>query len=72
MEDLYVKQQYRGHGIGKQIFNAVVNHGKQVKCKRLDFHVLNWNPAIEFYRRMGAVNLTETEQWQFYRLRLDS
>ncbi|GBP58461.1 hypothetical protein EVAR_36933_1 [Eumeta japonica] len=38
-------------------------------CSRLDFHVLEWNHARAFYERRGAVNLTATESWCYYRLR---
>lgn len=38
------------------------------RCKRLDFHVLNWNPAKKFYEALGATNLSEKEGWEFFRL----
>jgi len=34
----------------------------------LDFAVLNWNPAQDFYKAKGAVNITEREGWHHYRL----
>lgn len=37
-------------------------------CSRLDFHVLEWNPARTFYENEGAVNMTSSEQWCYYRL----
>ena len=37
-------------------------------CCRLDFAVLNWNPAQDFYKAKGAVNITEEEGWHHYRL----
>lgn len=39
---------------------------------RLDFHVLAWNPARAFYGGKGAVDLTEQEEWRYYRLRGDA
>lgn len=34
----------------------------------MDFQVLSWNPAMEFYKSLGAKNLTETEKWNSVRL----
>ncbi|XP_055611397.1 thialysine N-epsilon-acetyltransferase-like [Uranotaenia lowii] len=68
LEDIYVKPEYRQFGYGRTLFQSLVQHALQNGCSRFDFHVLAWNPAKEFYRRMGAENLTETEEWQFFRL----
>jgi len=67
LEDLYVQPAYRGNGIGKQMMLAVAKIAHETSG-RLDFHVLNWNPAIEFYKSLGAVNLTYSEKWQLFRL----
>lgn len=37
-------------------------------CARLDFVVLNWNPAQDFYKRKGAIDITEQDDWHHYRL----
>lgn len=55
-------------GAGAYLFSSVAAKAKEYDCKRLDFHVLGWNPARKFYNRMGAVDLTESEEWHFYRL----
>lgn len=68
MEDLYVRPAYRKLGIGKQLLTEVVKFSKQTNCSRCEFHVLDWNPASEFYSKMGAINLTATEGWHYYRL----
>lgn len=39
---------------------------------RLDFQVLSWNPAMNFYKNLGATNLTETEKWNSIRLDLNT
>ncbi|KOB67779.1 Diamine acetyltransferase 2 [Operophtera brumata] len=39
---------------------------------RLDFHVLEWNPARAFYEARGALNLTQREHWCYYRLAGDA
>lgn len=67
LEDLYVDPEYRNFGVGKKIFKAVGKIAYDTS-KRLDFHVLSWNPATEFYKKLGAVNLTNDEQWQLFRL----
>lgn len=68
MEDIYVKSSHRTHGVGKQMFTHVVQHAQKTNCSRLDFHVLDWNPACKFYEKMSSVNLTAKEGWQLYRL----
>ena len=50
------------------MFCEVAAKAKEFKCKRLDFHVLGWNPARKFYDRMGATDLTEAEDWHYYRV----
>lgn len=67
LEDLYVQPAYRGNGIGKQLILAVAKIAHETSG-RLDFHVLSWNPAIEFYKSLGAVNQTTTEKWQLFRI----
>ncbi|XP_061387629.1 thialysine N-epsilon-acetyltransferase [Musca vetustissima] len=68
LEDIYVKPAYRGIGAGARIFREVAAKAKEYKCKRVDFHVLSWNPASKFYQKLGAIDLTEVEQWHMYRL----
>ena len=55
LDDLYVKQAYRGHKIGSKLLDKVIEIGKQNECKRIRWQVLDWNtPAIEFYKKLGA------------------
>ncbi|XP_039959640.1 thialysine N-epsilon-acetyltransferase [Bactrocera neohumeralis] len=68
LEDIYVRPAYRKLGAGAYMFSAVAAKAKEYGCQRLDFHVLGWNPARKFYNRMGAEDLTESEEWHFYRL----
>ncbi|XP_050071167.1 thialysine N-epsilon-acetyltransferase [Anopheles maculipalpis] len=72
LEDIYVRPAYRGNGYGELFFRALAKHAQDTHCSRMDFHVLNWNPATKFYQRMGAVDLTETESWHFYRVQKDA
>ncbi len=55
LEDFIVKQKYRKLGIGKQLFDAVVEEAKAFGAKRLEWLVLEWNePALNFYKKIGA------------------
>ncbi|KAL0895226.1 hypothetical protein ABMA27_011381 [Loxostege sticticalis] len=72
LEDLYVRSSERRRGVGKRLFNAVAKEASTTGCSRLDFHVLEWNPARAFYEGKGAVNLTNSEQWCYYRLTGDA
>lgn len=62
-----MKPDYRTHGIGKLIFTAVANYAKETDCIRLELHVLDWNPARFFYDKLGGINLTSLEGWNYYR-----
>lgn len=56
LEDFLVKEALRGTGIGKLLFNEVVNEAKRRRVRRMDWQVLDWNkPAIEFYKKNEAL-----------------
>jgi GNAT superfamily N-acetyltransferase len=66
LEDLFVKPDFRGFGLGKALLQHLaqicVDHG----YGRFQWWVLDWNsPAIEFYRSIGAVAMDE---WTTYRI----
>ncbi len=62
LEDLVVQEAYRGKGIGRRLFEAVLEEGRRRRCRLVKWQVLDWNePAIAFYRTFGAV--LETEWW---------
>ncbi|RSK39678.1 GNAT family N-acetyltransferase [Mangrovimonas spongiae] len=55
LEDLIVKQNSRGNGLGKALLDEVVKYGKKLGVKRICWEVLDWNePAITFYEKNGA------------------
>jgi GNAT superfamily N-acetyltransferase len=55
LEDLVVKQEMRGYGLGTALLNQVVKYGKTLSVKRVSWEVLDWNePAIAFYEKKGA------------------
>ncbi len=60
LEDLFVRPHLRGHGIGKALLTAVAAVAHAEGCPRLEWAVLDWNtPAIDFYRAMGAMPMSE-------------
>ena len=69
LEDLYVKPQLRGKGIGKSLLLSLVKLAKERNCGRVEWAVLNWNePSIKFYESLGAKPMN---QWTVYRLSED-
>lgn len=63
LEDLVVKQEMRGKGIGDALYKRVMEYAKEEGVKRVNWVVLGWNEgAIRFYERTGA-NVME-EWWQ--------
>jgi len=55
LDDLYVQQTCRNQGVGKMLFDAVIETAKKENCIKLRWQVSNWNKnAIEFYQKMGA------------------
>jgi GNAT superfamily N-acetyltransferase len=65
IEDVYVSKEYRGQGIGTALFKYCAHIAKEHKCVRMEWIVLNWNPARKFYDQMGARPMDE---WVIYRL----
>ena len=60
LEDLFVLEPFRGHGIGHALLRAVAGVALAEGCIGLRWEVLDWNrPAIEFYQRLGAAFLNE-------------
>ncbi len=55
LEDLIVKEEMRGKGLGNALLERVVQYGSDLGVKRISWEVLDWNePAITFYERKGA------------------
>lgn len=66
LEDLFVRPESRGHGIGKALLERVARIAVERDCARLEWAVLDWNEsAIGFYRVLGAETLDE---WTTFRL----
>lgn len=66
LEDLYVSPEHRGSGAGRALLTALARVAHARGYARVEWSVLNWNePAIGFYRRVGALPM---EGWTTYRL----
>ena len=66
LEDLFVKPQARGKGIGKALLVRLAQIARDRRCGRMEWSVLDWNePSIKFYESLGAVAMKE---WTVYRM----
>ena len=66
LEDIYVKPELRGKGIGGTILAYLAKLAAERGCGRVEWAVLDWNaPALKFYRSIGAVPMTE---WTVHRV----
>ncbi len=55
MDDLYVRPDFRGAGVGTKLIKEVIAFAKAENCKKLRWQVSEWNqPAIDFYKSLGA------------------
>ena len=70
VEDVFVDPAHRGAGIGLALFRHVARRAVAQNCAGMEWRVLNWNePAIAFYRRIGATPVTD---WTTQQLRGDA
>jgi len=66
LEDLYVRETYRGRGIGKALLLHLAGLARERNYGRMEWSVLDWNEsAIRFYRALGAVPMSD---WTVFRL----
>ena len=64
LEDLYVSEWARGFGVGRRLMTRLAAIAIERGCARLDFAVLDWNPARGFYHRLG---IETRPDWLLYR-----
>lgn len=66
LEDLYVRPQARGAGLGKALLQQLAALAVERGCARLEWSVLDWNaPSIAFYRSLGARMM---DDWRIMRV----
>lgn len=66
LEDLFVKPELRGRGIGELLLAFLAKLAVERGCGRFEWAVLDWNePAIRFYQRLGARPMHE---WTVFRV----
>ena len=69
LEDLFVRPEMRGKGYGRALLVHLAKIARDHGCGRMEWAVLDWNePAIQFYRKLGAKPLDE---WTVFRLTRD-
>jgi len=63
LEDIFIREQFRGKGFGRILFNAVVNFCNKLGLTAVEWSCLDWNKAaIGFYNKLGA----KRETGRFY------
>ena len=68
LEDLIVSEQYKGKGIGTQLYSNFIKTALNSGVKRVEWNVLDWNsPAINFYKKSGAKVLDDWRSVQMHR-----
>jgi GNAT superfamily N-acetyltransferase len=73
LEDLIVKEDKRGLGIGFALYSEIIRQGKRDNVRRIEWAVLNWNtPAIEFYKKTGAKVLDDWRVAQMDKTGIDA
>jgi GNAT superfamily N-acetyltransferase len=65
LEDLYVRQSARGGGVGRALLATLAQICVARGYARLEWWVLHWNPARDFYHALGAAAMDE---WIPYRI----
>lgn len=66
IEDLYIREEFRGKGYGEALLREVCKLAKSRHCGRVEWWVLDWNKrAIDFYKKIGACPMSE---WTVFRL----
>jgi GNAT superfamily N-acetyltransferase len=66
LEDLFVVPEHRRRGWGKKLLRELARIAVERGCGRFEWSVLDWNePAIAFYRSLGAVRM---DDWRIFRM----
>lgn len=61
LDDLYVRDNFRGQNIGTLLMNSVIEFAKENNCRKMRWQVSGWNNSAQaFYRKLGA-EIDDTE-----------
>ncbi|OXU26171.1 hypothetical protein TSAR_009929 [Trichomalopsis sarcophagae] len=66
LQDLYVQEKFRNHRVGDKLMHALAKKAVDEKIGKMEFVVTDWNPAKNFYRKRGATDYTEKEDFHLY------
>jgi GNAT superfamily N-acetyltransferase len=65
LEDLFVRPEARGQGLGKALLLRLVAIARERGYQRVEWSVLDWNvDAQEFYRSLGARPMDDWTTWR--------
>jgi len=65
LEDLFVEEPFRQRGVGKALLSKLAKIAIESKCCRMEWHAFTWNhPALEFYKKLGAVAKEDLRQFR--------
>lgn len=65
LEDIFLYEEMRGKGIGKEVFRILNQIAVEEGCQRFEWVCLNWNkPSIKFYESMGAIPMSDWTTWR--------
>lgn len=65
VEDIFVSEDKRGRGVGREMMRYLARIARAEQCRRMEWAVLDWNPARSFYEKLGAEPL---DDWVLYRI----
>ena len=66
LEDIYIRDTYRGKGVGEAMLREIARFAAERGYERLDLLVLDWNtPAVNFYKKLGAVRDDDERHFKF-------
>jgi GNAT superfamily N-acetyltransferase len=68
LEDFYLRPAARGRGLGRMVIGGLAQIARRRGCRRLELQVLDWNPARQFYERIG---MEHRDDWCSYRIAED-
>ncbi|KAK9504825.1 hypothetical protein O3M35_009005 [Rhynocoris fuscipes] len=66
LNDIMVTEKFRKSGVGSLLFKQLCQEALKLDCKVINFRVLDWNPAIKFYKKIGAEDYTVKSGWHCF------